>query len=111
MRLDAQSAINDLNGKWLRSRQIRCNWAANGAVSDDKQRSNTKSVVELTNGTSDDGQEKINEDALENNPQHTTVYVGNLAPERPLVFVHHCPTHKTCIYFGFNKDKRRKECF
>ncbi|XP_076932649.1 oligouridylate-binding protein 1-like [Bidens hawaiensis] len=78
---DAQSAINDLNGKWLGSRQIRCNWAAKGAGSDDKQRLDTKNVVELTNGTSDDGQEKVNEDAPENNPQYTTVYVGNLAPE------------------------------
>ncbi|CAI9297539.1 unnamed protein product [Lactuca saligna] len=78
---DAQTAINDLNGKWLGSRQIRCNWAAKGGGSDDKQRSDTKSVVELTNGTSDDGQEKTNEDAPENNPQYTTVYVGNLAPE------------------------------
>ncbi|KAI7749390.1 hypothetical protein M8C21_002963, partial [Ambrosia artemisiifolia] len=78
---DAQSAINDLNGKWLGSRQIRCNWAAKGAGFDDKQRSDTKSVVELTNGTSDDGQEKTNEDAPGNNPQYTTVYVGNLAPE------------------------------
>lgn len=39
-------------GKWLGSRQIRCNWAAKGAGSDDKQNSDTKSVVELTNGTS-----------------------------------------------------------
>lgn len=78
---DAQTAINDLNGKWLGSRQIRCNWAAKGGGSDDKQRSDTKNVVELTNGTSDDVQEKTNEDAPENNPQYTTVYVGNLAPE------------------------------
>ena len=28
-----------------------------------------------------DGQERRNEDAPENNPQYTTVYVGNLAPE------------------------------
>ncbi|CAN1287405.1 Oligouridylate-binding protein 1B [Linum perenne] len=50
---DAQSAINDLTGKWLGSRQIRCNWAAKGAGSnDDKQSSDGKSVVELTNGTS-----------------------------------------------------------
>ncbi|CAN1287407.1 Oligouridylate-binding protein 1B [Linum perenne] len=78
---DAQSAINDLTGKWLGSRQIRCNWAAKGAGSnDDKQSSDGKSVVELTNGTSD-GKESINNDAPENNPQYTTVYVGNLAPE------------------------------
>ncbi|CAN4094553.1 unnamed protein product [Withania somnifera] len=79
---EAESAINDLNGKWLGSRQIRCNWAAKGAgASDDMQSSDAKSVVELTTGTSDDGQDKANEDAPENNPQYTTVYVGNLAPE------------------------------
>ncbi|KAI3912366.1 hypothetical protein MKX01_038428 [Papaver californicum] len=80
---EAQGAINDLTGKWLGSRQIRCNWAAKGATSnDEKQLSDVKSVVELTNGgTSEDGQESIHEDAPENNPQYTTVYVGNLAPE------------------------------
>lgn len=29
----------------------------------------------------EDGQETKNEDAPENNPQYTTVYVGNLSPE------------------------------
>ncbi|CAL9027513.1 unnamed protein product [Prunus brigantina] len=92
---DAQSAINDLNGKWLGSRQIRCNWATKGATSnDDKQSSDSKSVVELTNGTSEDGQEKPNEDAPENNPQYTTVYVGNLAPEaRIFYFIFIFKTH------------------
>ncbi|KAL3747049.1 hypothetical protein ACJRO7_015912 [Eucalyptus globulus] len=78
---DAQSAINDLNGKWLGSRQIRCNWATKGANSGDDKQSDAKSVVELTTGTSDDGQERNSDDAPENNPQYTTVYVGNLAPE------------------------------
>ncbi|KAK9275909.1 hypothetical protein L1049_023183 [Liquidambar formosana] len=86
---DAQSAINDLNGKWLGSRQIRTNWAAKGACSnDDKQSSDSKSVVELTNGTSEDGQDKANDDAPENNAQYTTVYVGNLAPEVTSVDLH-----------------------
>lgn len=85
---DAQSAINDLNGKWLGSRQIRCNWAAKGAGSDDKQTSDGKTIMELTNGTSEDGQDKTNEDAPENNPQYTTVYVGNLAPEVTSVDLH-----------------------
>ncbi|XP_052182215.1 oligouridylate-binding protein 1 [Diospyros lotus] len=86
---DAQSSINDLNGKWLGSRQIRCNWATKGAgINDDKQNSDAKSVVELTNGTSEDGQERTNEDAPENNPQYTTVYVGNLAPEVASVDLH-----------------------
>lgn len=29
----------------------------------------------------DDGQEKANEEAPENNPLYRTIYVGNLAPE------------------------------
>ncbi|XP_021902880.1 oligouridylate-binding protein 1B isoform X2 [Carica papaya] len=77
---DAQSAINDLTGKWLGSRQIRCNWATKGAgANEDKQSSDAKSVVELTNGS--DGKETTNNEAPENNPQYTTVYVGNLGPE------------------------------
>jgi len=80
---DAQSAINDLTGKWLGSRQIRCNWATKGASSnnEDKQSTDSKSVVELTNGSTEDGQENANDDGPENNPQYTTVYVGNLAHE------------------------------
>ncbi|KAJ0724099.1 putative nucleotide-binding alpha-beta plait domain superfamily, RNA-binding domain superfamily [Helianthus annuus] len=80
---DAQSAINDLMGKWLGSRQIRCNWGTKGAgIGDEKHASDSKSVVELTNGSSEEGKEPINSsDAPENNPQYTTVYVGNLAPE------------------------------
>ncbi|XP_039125207.1 oligouridylate-binding protein 1B-like isoform X1 [Dioscorea cayenensis subsp. rotundata] len=79
---DAQNAINEQTGKWLCSRQIRCNWATKGAgTNEDKLNSDSKSVVELTNGSSEDGQETANDDAPENNPQYTTVYVGNLAPE------------------------------
>lgn len=41
------------SGKWLGSRQIRCNWATKGATSgEDKQSSDSKSVVELTSGVS-----------------------------------------------------------
>ncbi|KAI3912365.1 hypothetical protein MKX01_038427 [Papaver californicum] len=56
--------INDLTGKWLGRRQIRCRWAVKGATSnDEKQLSDVKSVVELTNGgTSEDDQETVNED-------------------------------------------------
>ena len=43
----------DHKGKWLGSRQIRCNWATKGASSgDDKQSSDSRSVVELTTGSS-----------------------------------------------------------
>ncbi|KAK4391896.1 Oligouridylate-binding protein 1 [Sesamum angolense] len=88
-KLDAQSAINDMNGKWLGTRQIRCNWATKGAgLGDDHQSSDSKNIVELTNGSSEDGQEKRKEDGPENNPQYTTVYVGNLAPEVTLVDLH-----------------------
>lgn len=42
-----------VSGKWLGSRQIRCNWATKGAgTNDDKQSSDAKSVVELTTGSS-----------------------------------------------------------
>ncbi|KAJ6824014.1 oligouridylate-binding protein 1-like [Iris pallida] len=79
---DAQSAINDLTGKWLGSRQIRCNWAAKGAgTNEDKQNSDAKSLVEMASGSADDGQEAVNNDGPEYNSQYTTVYVGNLAPE------------------------------
>ncbi|KAL1547846.1 ubiquitin-specific protease ubp1 [Salvia divinorum] len=101
---DAQSSINDLNGKWLGSRQIRCNWAAKGAgLGDEQQNPESKNVVELTNGTSDDGQEKRNEDAPENNPQYTTVYVGNLAPEVTSVDLHR---HFHALGVGVIEDVR-----
>ncbi|KAF9680372.1 hypothetical protein SADUNF_Sadunf06G0114300 [Salix dunnii] len=78
---EAQNAINDLNGKWLGSRQIRCNWATKGANTNGDKPSTEAKSIDLTNGTSEDGQERNNDDAPENNPQYTTVYVGNLAPE------------------------------
>ncbi|PKA52320.1 Polyadenylate-binding protein RBP47B' [Apostasia shenzhenica] len=85
---DAQSAINDLTGKWLCNRQIRCNWATKGAgTSEDKQSSDSKSV-DLTNVSIDDSKEGAKDDAPENNPQYTTVYVGNLAPEVTQVDLH-----------------------
>lgn len=41
-------------GKWLGSRQICCNWATKGATgNDDNMSSDSKSVVELTNGASE----------------------------------------------------------
>ncbi|KAF7830174.1 oligouridylate-binding protein 1-like [Senna tora] len=77
---DAQSAINDMTGKWLGNRQIRCNWGTKGAGSSSNEEKNndTQNAVILTNGSSDGGQENNNEDAPENSPAYTTVYVGNL---------------------------------
>ncbi|KAL6654699.1 hypothetical protein ACP70R_008164 [Stipagrostis hirtigluma subsp. patula] len=77
---DAQDAINDLNGKWLANRQIRCNWATKGANAGEEKQS-VDSKVDVTNGLSEGGKENANEDGPENNPQFTTVYVGNLPHE------------------------------
>ncbi|XP_074302095.1 oligouridylate-binding protein 1B-like [Silene latifolia] len=86
---DAQSAINELTGKWLGSRQIRCNWATKGATSgDDKPSTEAKSMVEWTNGSSEDGKENTNSEAPENNPQYTTVYVGYLPHEATQLDLH-----------------------
>ncbi|KAF5931725.1 hypothetical protein HYC85_027896 [Camellia sinensis] len=58
----------------FRNQQIRCNWATKGAgTNDDNKSSDAKSVVELTNGSSEDGKETANNDGPENNPQYTTV--------------------------------------
>ena len=51
--------FHHFSGKWLGSRHIRCNWATKGAgTNDDKQSSDSKSVVELTNGTSGESRRK-----------------------------------------------------
>ncbi|XP_020588498.1 oligouridylate-binding protein 1-like isoform X2 [Phalaenopsis equestris] len=95
---DAQSAINDLSGKWLGNRQIRCNWASKGAgagagavagagTSEDKQFSDSKSVAELNNASTD-VKEGAKEEAPENNPQCTSVYAGNLSLEVTQVDLH-----------------------
>nr|BAK01297.1 predicted protein [Hordeum vulgare subsp. vulgare] len=77
---DAQTAINELNGKWLGNRQIRCNWATKGANAGEvKQSTDSKGMVELISGSSEAGKENANEDGPEDNPQYTTVYVGNLS--------------------------------
>ncbi|CAL0319206.1 unnamed protein product [Lupinus luteus] len=91
---DAQSAINDMTGKWLGNRQIRCNWAtkgAGGSSGEEKNNENQNAVV-LTNGSSDGGQDYNNEDAPENNPAYTTVYVGNL-PHDVTQAELHCQFH------------------
>ncbi|GKV37756.1 hypothetical protein SLEP1_g45746 [Rubroshorea leprosula] len=69
---DAQKAINDLTGKWLGNRQIRCNWA--------------------TKSDNENAVENSEEDAPENNPAYTTVYVGNLSHEVTQAALH-CQFH------------------
>lgn len=80
---DAQNAINDMTGKWLGNRQIRCNWATKSS-GEDKQNNDNQNAVVLTSGNSvnsDGGQENASDEPPENNPAYTTVYVGNLAHE------------------------------
>ncbi|GJN11034.1 hypothetical protein PR202_ga29193 [Eleusine coracana subsp. coracana] len=87
---DAQNAINDLNGRWLGTRQIHCNWATKGATNgEDRQTSDSKSVPDLTSNLSEDGKDRANEDAPENNPLYRTVYVGNLSHEVTQNVLHH----------------------
>ncbi|XP_020266511.1 oligouridylate-binding protein 1B-like isoform X2 [Asparagus officinalis] len=86
---DAQSAINDMPGKWLGNKQIRCNWATKN--SEEKLSSDNQNAVVLTNGSSasiEGSQDNSSDEAPENNPAYTTVYVGNLAHEVTQVELH-----------------------
>ncbi|CAI0402006.1 unnamed protein product [Linum tenue] len=49
---------------------------------------NQQDAQSAINDLNDDGQDKKSDDAPENNPQYTTVYVGNLAPEVTSVDLH-----------------------
>lgn len=79
---DAENAINEMSGKWLVSRQIRCNWATKN-FEEEKQISNNQNTVILTNGSSNNEGvlENSKDDSPESNPAYTTVYIGNLAYE------------------------------
>uniref|UniRef100_A0A0D6R7Y3 RRM domain-containing protein n=1 Tax=Araucaria cunninghamii TaxID=56994 RepID=A0A0D6R7Y3_ARACU len=85
---DADNAINQMNGKTLGSRQIRCNWAtktSTGNQNDDKQNGETANGAASNSGdaTAVSGQTKSGgpSSGPENNPQYTTVYIGNLSSE------------------------------
>ncbi|PWZ04944.1 Oligouridylate-binding protein 1A [Zea mays] len=74
-----------MTGKWLGSRQIRCNWATK-TNSKEKPETDNHNAVVLTNGSSTNSATDASQDArskenLENNPDCTTVYVGNLGHE------------------------------
>ncbi|KAK8918753.1 Polyadenylate-binding protein RBP47 [Platanthera zijinensis] len=79
---DAENAINEMTGKWLVSRQIRCNWATKNFMEEKPSGSNQNAVI-LTNGNpnNEGTTENLNDDSPENNPAYTTVYIGNLAHE------------------------------
>ncbi|TVU01504.1 hypothetical protein EJB05_53044 [Eragrostis curvula] len=82
---EAETAITEMTGKWLGSRQIRCNWATKN-TSEEKQEPDNHNAVVLTNGSSsnaatDGSQDGGSKENPENNPDCTTVYVGNLGHE------------------------------
>ncbi|KAL6858966.1 hypothetical protein ACP4OV_017968 [Aristida adscensionis] len=82
---EAENAITEMTGKWLGSRQIRCNWATK-TNTEEKQETDNQNAVVLTNGSSSNAATDANQEAgskenPENNPDCTTVYVGNLGHE------------------------------
>ncbi|AQK51288.1 Oligouridylate-binding protein 1C [Zea mays] len=84
-RTEAETAITEMTGKWLGSRQIRCNWATK-TNSEEKPETDNHNAVVLTNGSSTNSATDASQDAgskenPENNPDCTTVYVGNLGHE------------------------------
>ncbi|KAG0613111.1 hypothetical protein M758_6G078000 [Ceratodon purpureus] len=93
---EAESAIADMTGKWLGTRPIRCNWATKTNNNAQADETNNGGHGAGMNGSVDplaglqtlsqevrpeDRQEGSAGDGPENNPQYTTVYVGNLAHE------------------------------
>ncbi|BBM98017.1 nucleolysin TIA-1/TIAR [Marchantia polymorpha subsp. ruderalis] len=97
---EAESAISEMTGKWLGSRPIRCNWAIKtnmGSATEDSNNSNGTVIgggvdpamlsspqpvqKQEVHQQDEQHQEESQGDAPENNPQYTTVYVGNLAHE------------------------------
>uniref|UniRef100_A0A0E0CEF6 RRM domain-containing protein n=1 Tax=Oryza meridionalis TaxID=40149 RepID=A0A0E0CEF6_9ORYZ len=82
---EAETAITEMTGKWLGSRQIRCNWATKNNA-EEKQETDNHNAVVLTNGSSSNpgmeaSQDTGSKENPENNPDCTTVYVGNLGHE------------------------------
>ncbi|KAK9763410.1 E3 ubiquitin-protein ligase pub1 [Basidiobolus ranarum] len=71
---DADQAINTMNGEWLGSRAIRCNWAnQKGAV--------TTPTATAAPAAASYKQPMTYETVVAQSPQHnTTIYAGNLAP-------------------------------
>src|SRR3990167_9514669 len=78
-RADAERAMTDMNGVWLGSRAIRCNWA--------NQKTNTtgttSSAPSLQNPAVPTGSssQTFDEIASLSSANCTTVYIGNLAPD------------------------------
>jgi len=69
---DAERAMTGMNGEWLGSRAIRCNWA--------NQKVSAGNAISVVPGSLNSG---LNYDAIaaQSSVMNTTVYVGNLSPE------------------------------
>jgi len=69
---DAERAMKDMNGEWLGSRAIRCNWA--------NQKISSSNIVSPVPGSLNTG---LNYEAIyaQATLQNTTVYVGNLSAD------------------------------
>ena len=69
---DAERAMKEMNGEWLGSRSIRCNWA--------NQKISSGNIVSPVPGSLNSG---LNYEAISAQAtlQNTTVYVGNLSPD------------------------------
>jgi len=94
---EAGNAISEMTGKWLGSRPIRCNWAMKTNMGPQVDEAHTGGNGLVMNASIDqmaalqaplvqevhaeESQEVSAGEGPENNPQYTTVYVGNLAHE------------------------------
>ncbi|KAH9545857.1 hypothetical protein CY35_12G068900 [Sphagnum magellanicum] len=93
---EAERAITEMTGKWLGSRPIRCNWATKssmGPQGDEVHNAGTGNVMStavdqmvpfqspLFQEVCQEENQEFTGDGPENNPQYTTVYVGNLGHE------------------------------
>ncbi|CAM6037569.1 unnamed protein product [Sphagnum compactum] len=76
---EAERAITEMTGKWLGSRPIRCNWATKSSM--DPQGDEVHNAGNVMSTAVDQMHQEVTGDGPENNPQYTTVYVGNLAHE------------------------------
>ncbi|KAH7351946.1 hypothetical protein KP509_19G021600 [Ceratopteris richardii] len=110
---DAEKAIVEMNGKWIGSRVIRCNWATNsGTFSQGDEFSAATAAGNASITGSSGGLTSTNEAAeadaasketTESGAQYTTVYVGNLAHEVTLADLH---THFLVVGAGIIEDVR-----
>jgi len=79
---DAEQALQEMNGEWLGSRAIRCNWANQKSTAQKMEQGGMPGLPSSSSSASSsarpsDFQIILNQTA----PTNTTVYVGNLPPD------------------------------